>query len=224
MYQNSKSYMERKKILVIAPHADDEILGCGGYLIHQVKGGASIRIIIGTIGGTDIRQDFLQRLDEFSHVCDKLGAGGKFLYKDKDAVLDTIPSFDIIRELDKEIDSYRPDEIFINYRSRHQDHIKIYDCAMASLRLREGYMPKFVALYEYSFISDGLELPKGGAAYHDISDVIDDKVALFNLYASQVRQSPSPLNGNGIKKLAQIRGLEIGVDYAEKFYIQKMKL
>lgn len=213
-----------KKILVIAPHADDEVLGCGGYLIQQSKASAEIRIVIGTIGGVDVRQDFATRLKEFNNVCTRLCAKGKFLFKDKDAVLDTIPSFEIIRELDREIDRFRPDEIFINYRSRHQDHIKIYDCSMASLRLREGYMPKFVALYEYSFISDGLELPKGGAAYHDITDVIDDKVALFNLYATQVRQSPSPLNGNGIKKLAQIRGLEIGVDYAEKFYIQKMKL
>ena len=215
--------MDRKKILVIAPHADDEVLGCGGYLIHH-KDSSDIRIVIGTIGGVDVRQDFMTRLEEFKNVCIKIGAAGKFLFNDKDAVLDTIPSFEIIRELDKEVDSFRPDEIFINYRSRHQDHIKIYDCAMASLRLREGYMPKFVALYEYSFISDGLELPKGGAAYHDISDVIDQKAQLFNLYTSQVRQSPSPLNSNGIKKLAQIRGLEIGVDYAEKFYIQKMKL
>lgn len=216
--------MEKKKILVIAPHADDEVLGCGGYLIHQAQQGADIRIVIGTIGGIDVRQDFITRLGEFDDVCQRIGAAGKFLFKDKDAIMDTIPSFEIIRKLDKEIDKFRPDEIFINYRSRHQDHIKIYDCAMASLRLREGYMPKFVALYEYSFISDGLELPKGGAAYHDITDVIDGKVDLFNLYSSQVRQSPSPLNGNGIKKLAQIRGLEIGVDYAEKFYIQKMKL
>ncbi len=214
---------EKKKILVIAPHADDEVLGCGGYLLHQ-KDTASILIIIGTIGGVDVRQDITQRMQEFKNVCFFLGAEGRCLFERKDAMLDTVPSYEIIRQLDNIVDTFRPDEIFINYKSRHQDHIKMYDCAMASLRLREGYMPKFVALYEYSFISDGLELPKGGAAYHDISDVIDEKVALFYFYGSQVRQSPSPLNDVGIRKLASFRGMEIGVDYAEKYYIQKERI
>ena len=79
-----------------------------------------------------------------------------------------------------------------------------------------------VALYEYPFVTDGMDLIKGGKMYHDISDNIMDKVRLFSLYESQVKKSPSPLNSNGIKALASIRGLECGVKYAEKFYIQRM--
>ena len=60
--------------------------------------------------------------------------------------------------------------------------------------------------------------------YHDISDVIDDKIKLFELYKSQIREKPSPLNSNGVKSLAQIRGLEFGVDYAEMFYVIKAKI
>ena len=54
-----------KKILVIAPHADDEILGCGGYLLHQKQIGADIHIVIGALGGEDKRQDFELRKREF---------------------------------------------------------------------------------------------------------------------------------------------------------------
>ena len=60
---------ERKKILVIAPHADDEVLGCGGYLIHEKARGAEIFLVIGTIGGTDKRQDYDTRMAEFASVC-----------------------------------------------------------------------------------------------------------------------------------------------------------
>ena len=95
---------------------------------------------------------------------------------------------------------------------------------MASMRLREGYMPKLVALYEYPFVMDGMDIVKGGKMYHDISDNITEKIELFNLYKSQVRESPSPLNGKGIITLASVRGMECGVKYAEKFYIQKMIL
>ena len=210
-----------KKILVIAPHADDEVLGCGGYLLHQSKLGADIRIIIATIGGTDTRQPFAERLKEFRNVCDTLHADGKYLYPNKDAVLDSMSSFDITTRLDKEIDDFKPNEILVNCLSRHQDHIKLYHCAMASLRLREGYKPDFVALYEYPFSTDSFELPNGGKAYHDISDNIEEKIELFNLYGSQIRKSPSPLNEKGIKSLAAVRGVEAGVDYAELFYIQK---
>nr|DAG54608.1 MAG TPA: LMBE-RELATED PROTEIN, DEACETYLASE, ROSSMANN FOLD, ZINC-DEPENDENT.8A [Caudoviricetes sp.] len=210
-----------KRILVIAPHADDEVLGCGGYLLHQSKLGAEIRIIIATIGGTDTRQPFADRLREFRNVCDFLNADGKYMYPNKDAVLETELCFDITTKLDKEIDEFRPNEIFLNCLSRHQDHIRLYHCAMASLRLREGYKPDFVALYEYPFSTDSFELPNGGKAYHDISDNIEEKVKLFSFYSSQIRKSPSPLNDKGIKSLAAVRGVEAGLDYAELFYIQK---
>ena len=46
----------QKTIMVIAPHADDEVLGCGGYLLHQVKEGARVVVVLGTIGGSNARQ------------------------------------------------------------------------------------------------------------------------------------------------------------------------
>ena len=152
----------QKTIMVIAPHADDEILGCGGYLLHQVKEGARVVVVLGTIGGINERQNFDMRLAEAKEVNERLGSELFYLFKDKDAMLDTVPSLEITAKLDKYIEQYRPDEIFINYRSRHQDHIKMYDCAMASMRLKEGYMPKLIALYEYPFVSDGLDIVRGG--------------------------------------------------------------
>lgn len=212
----------RKKILVLAPHADDEVLGCGGYLLHQIEQGAQVCIVIATIGGTDKRQIEDVRENEFFNVLDELGAEGKVLFYGKDAMLDTLPAFELTSRIDTIIDDMHPDEVFLSYKSRHQDHIKLYDCALASFRLREGYQPKLIALYEYPFVQDGLEPVKGGKMYHDITDVIDKKIELFNLYKSQVRHSPSPLNGDGIRKFASFRGIESGLEYAELFYIQKM--
>lgn len=211
-----------KKILVIAPHADDEVLGCGGYLLHQKEQGANTTIVVGTIGGSDKRQDYATRLAEFESVCNELESAHIVLFDNKDAALDTVPAFDITSKLDEIIDDFRPDEVFINYRSLHQDHIKMYDCALASMRLREGYAPKMVALYEYPFAVAAIGSIGGGYMYHDITDCIHSKVGLFEKYVSQIRQSPSPLNGEGIKALARMRGVECGVQYAEKFYIQKL--
>ena len=216
--------MENKKILVIAPHADDEVLGVGGYLLHEKARGAEIMLVIGTIGGTDIRQDYDVRMAEFNAVCERLGAKGEVLFKNMDTLMDTLPAFEITSRLDRIVDSFRPDEIFINYRSLHQDHIKLYECALASMRLREGYSPRLVALYEYPFATTQVGPIGGGYMYHDITDCIEEKVALFELYATQIRSTPSPLNREGVLALARIRGVECGREYAEKFYVQKMML
>lgn len=212
-----------KKILVIAPHADDEVLGCGGYLLHEKAKNSDIFIVVGTIGGLDKRQDSSTRHSEFGEVCDAIGVKENFiLYEGRDALMDTIPAYEIISKLDRIIDRIRPDELFVNYSSLHQDHIKMHDCTMAACRLREGYSPKIIALYEYPFCTTQIDTIGGGFMYHDISDCIDEKVNLFELYSSQIRTSPSPLNRDGILALARIRGVECGVLYAEKFYVQRM--
>ena len=155
-------------------------------------------------------------------VVESLKATYKVLFYGKDAELDTVPSRSIISEIDKEVDEYRPDEVFINCTSHHQDHKKLYECAMASMRQREGYVPKIVALYEYPCLEPG-EIIDGGRWYHDIGDVIDAKCDLMEKYESQIRKAPSPINEEGIRSLAAIRGRECGAEYAELFYIQKMK-
>lgn len=212
-----------KKILVIAPHADDEVLGCGGYLISESRKGSEIKIVIGTIGGLDKRQDFSTRLNEAFAVADCLKAKMVFIFKGMDAMMDTIPEREIVSAIDKIVDEFRPDEILINCISHHQDHRKMYYAAMASMRMREGYMPKMIALYEYPCLEPG-ETIEGGRCYHDISDVVEEKVKMLDLYASQIRREPSPINGAGVRSLASIRGRECGCQYAELFYIQRMCL
>ena len=72
------------KILVIAPHADDEVLGVGGYLLHESIKGSEIRIVYAAIGGKDCRQDAEKRLREVADVCNSLNARWKHLFIGKD--------------------------------------------------------------------------------------------------------------------------------------------
>lgn len=210
-----------KKILVISPHADDEILGCYGYISSEIKKGSKVHVVYGAVGGADSKQVLDPRLDELTKVAEAVGFTWSIIAYNKDAEMDMMSDREIISYLDNTIKKIEPDEVFVNYPSRHQDHKKMYECTMAAMRLKEGFMPSFFALYEYPFIT-GVEVPNGGCMYFDISDMIDGKVQTFSLYQSQVKTSPSPLNEDGIKALARIRGIECGVKYAEMFYIQKM--
>lgn len=211
-----------KRILVISPHADDEVLGCGGYLASQRDEGSEIHIVYATIGidGNPPREE--ERAEEAAKVCEKLHASHQILIKNKDGELDMVPTRFFVTQYDAIFDSFRPDELFINYLSWHQDHMKVYDSVMAALRFRSGFMPRFVALYEYPFILNQNINISGGLWYHDITETIDEKIGLFSIYKSQVKQAPSPLNPDGIRQLAMVRGTECCVKYAELFYLQKM--
>jgi len=211
-----------KRILVIAPHADDEVLGTGGYLLHQMEEGAKIYIVFGTNGGTNKRQVYSERVAEFNEVKSIIKIEKDFiLYKDMDARMDTIPTLELATKIESVLDEIKPDEVFLNYSSNHQDHKKLYDCAMIAFRLREGYNPRLIALYEYPFVMSQYDPIDGGRWYHDISDVMEKKIEAFYCYKSQVKERPSPLNADGIRALATVRGLEIGTKYAEMFYIIK---
>ncbi|MCF0164275.1 MAG: PIG-L family deacetylase [Bacteroidales bacterium] len=211
-----------KRILVISPHADDEVLGCGGYLASQRDEGSEIYIAYATIGIIGNPQKEACRKDEADEVCKRLKAFHSIIIEDYDGELDMLPTRFFVSKFDKIFDEFRPDEVFINYPSWHQDHKKVYDAAMASLRLRDGFMPKFVALYEYPFILNQNTIISGGLWYHDITKTLDEKIEIFNLYKSQIKKEPSPLNATGIRQLAMIRGTECSVKYAELFYLQKM--
>lgn len=206
-----------KKILIIAPHADDEILSFGGYMINQIAEGAEVIVRIGTIGGTHILQPFKERFAEFESVMNALGVTDyDFMYQDADAIMDSIPTKELASKIDNLIDTIHPDEVFCCYPSVHQDHKAIFDAFMVSMRLRDGFLPNFVAFGEYPFILTATSVPFNGKFYHPLSrEVLDKKIKLFELYKSQLRKSPSPLGSRGVKILATTRGLECGQEYAE---------
>ena len=211
-----------KRILILSPHADDEILGCGGYLISQRELGSEIHIVYATIGTPESAPKEEQRIEEASRVCERLHASHQILIPNRDGELDMVPTRFFVSCYDTVFDSFRPDEVFINYPSWHQDHKKVYESAMAALRYRQGFMPRFVALYEYPFILNQNLKISGGLWYHDITEHLDEKLDIFGIYKSQQKSPPSPLNPDGIRQLAMVRGTECSVKYAELFYLQKM--
>lgn len=216
--------MAKKSILVIAPHADDEVLGCGAYLYDEAKSGSDIHVVIGTVGGVDKKQVYETRRKELENVCLYLGAFVEVLFKGEDAMMDMLPDREVISAIDGIVDRIRPDVILINCWSHHQDHKKVYECAMASMRQREGYRPDMVMLYEYPCLEPGVVI-EGGRCYHPFDSItLKAKQEMLNLYPSQIRKEPSPINNKGVESLAMLRGRECGSEYAELFYVQRMVL
>lgn len=238
-YEKCLMKLEKERLLVIAPHADDEIGCCG--LINKVKqNGGQVFIQVLTLGGFNkigfkkIKKEVWKK--EFLTVTRFLNIDGYDIafYDDKVILrLDTIPKTDLINIIESEskvsISKIKPTMVAIPTTfSYHQDHIVAYKVTIAALRVRPQnhyFVPNFVISYEspeYSFWSPYSEFRTFSPnLYLKLSKKeIDKKIQALNIYKSQLRKDHR--DENSLLKLSRFRGAEIGVEYAEAFHTHRM--
>lgn len=221
----------KERILIIAPHADDEVLGCGGLIEKACKLNNEVKVVIAAVGnirfhhsGTTISPSI--RRVELSEALHFLGCTNyEIMYEDKDSLLDTVPQQELITKIEKFINDLSPTMVFIPYPSFHQDHRALFYACMAALRPKPNHHYKLIAMFEYPLIA--WQYPKIGDLgdlYLDISDTISKKIAALLKHKSQSREEGDLISANGVREWARKRGLEIGMEYAEKYYILQARL
>jgi len=222
---------KKKKVLCIVPHCDDEVLSFGNLLLRLSKSeDYELFMVYLVCGGADVRQNYDIRYNESVEICKALNIPidnlhFKILFNNMDAAMDTVPIREIAIKLDSCLNEIKPDILLSTLPSNHQDHIALYSALKISLRLKEGYTVPTVILGEYPFLSEEVNLPFNGKLYLSVnSEELDEKLNLFNLIKSQVKKDPSPLGLNAIKSLAKSRGVGIGCEYAERYFIVKGSL
>ncbi|MCF6136874.1 PIG-L deacetylase family protein [Pseudalkalibacillus berkeleyi] len=221
-----------ERLLVIAPHADDEVLGCGGLIEKACRFGNDVKVIIGSVGDIAFRHKengvigAETRKKELEEALYYLGCHDyDIMFKDKESAMDTIPRNQIVTKLDDVITCFEPTMALIPYPSYHQDHQVLFNASMASLRPEPKKRPRLIAMYEYPLIV--WQYPKVndvGELYLDITDSIDKKIEAFCKHKSQIRSSDYLLSPEKIKKWAETRGMEVGVQYAEKYHLLRALL
>ncbi|TSI08690.1 PIG-L deacetylase family protein [Lysinibacillus sp. BW-2-10] len=216
----------KEKILIVAPHADDEVLGCGGLIEKARRFQNEVKVVVGAVGDivhphSGEKVTAQTRITELQNALADLGCHDfEVIYKDKDSLLDTIPKREIIMKLDQILDQFKPTMVFIPLPSYHQDHLVLFEACFAALRPKPTQFIKLIAMYEYPLISwQYRKFWNTGELYLDLTQTIDQKVNAFLKHKSQQRSSNHLISPESVKKWAEMRGLEIGVPYAEKFYI-----
>ena len=208
------------RLLVLAPHADDEVYGCGGTIARRSDEGWEVHVAVATLG--DVTRADGQpkcsgavRRDELAQAAERLGvARHRVLFEGLENRLDTLPALELIARVDTVLAEVAYDQVLFPVPSHHQDHHALHRACRAALRRRPGRDESLVALYEYPH---ALHAPGDGGLYVDISGHYDRKQAALEAYASQLAPDPEPLSLEGARRLAALRGMEIGVEYAERF-------
>lgn len=214
------------KILVIAPHADDEVLGCGGIISKYASKGNDVYVAIITKACEPL---FSKKDDEIdkkeSNAVHKFLGVQETIYLDfPAAMLESVPRHELNAAISKLINKVKPDEVYIPHRGdMHLDHKMIVDACMVGLRPRGKN--KVSRIYAYETLSETeWDIPNTVNAfipnvYVDISKHLDKKIKAMKLYKSQICKYPDPRSDQGIKALAMLRGSTVSKEYAEAFML-----
>lgn len=216
--------MQTRNLLVIAPHADDEILGCGGVMARAIAEGARVEVCVVTQGAPHIFSDaVLQQIrEEALAVHRDMGVRNTHFLEFPAPLLDQTANHELSDAIRKVILEQRPDTVLIPHQGDiHHDHTAVFNTALVACRPLDDSPVK--RIYAYETLSETEWAPPRGDTwfvpntYVSIDGYLDAKVAAMNGYASQVRQAPHPRSEAGIRALAAHRGYTVGIPAAEAF-------
>ncbi|MBU5350615.1 PIG-L deacetylase family protein [Paenibacillus lautus] len=221
----------KERILIFVPHADDEVLGCGGLIEKACRFNNTVKVVLASVGNTffwhrEKPVSAKTRKKEFSAALKYLGCDDwDIMYEDKESILDTIPRKEIVTKIDKYLTEFNPTMVFLPYPSFNQDHQVLSESCMTGLRPIPDRHYKVIAMYEYPLIVwQYPKLADVGELYLDISDTIDKKVEALRKHKSQLREPRHLISPESVREWAAKRGMEVGFDYAEKYHLIRATL
>jgi len=219
-----------KKILILAPHADDEILGCGGTIHKYKKLGYQIHIVILTnanIGDEELfSKNLIKKIRKEAYNANKILNIKNLIFYDLPAPrLDQYPIYKIANLIEKIFKQIKPDTVFIpSEKDMHFDHKIINNAAMIAARpINKNNIKRIFAYETLSETHWGVCFNKPFSPnYFEIlnEENIKFKKKSFQQYKSQLKKFPHPRSVKGVVTLANFRGMQINSQYAEAFEVK----
>tara|TARA_B100000212_G_scaffold89261_1_gene65446 strand:- start:21142 stop:21846 length:705 start_codon:yes stop_codon:yes gene_type:complete len=225
-------FNQNDRVLIIAPHCDDEVLGCGGTIKFLSDKGIDITLYIVTGHGDGTHPLWPKSTwDTIHRECKKsssyLGIN-KTIYGNLPAVcLPDLPIYKINEEINSILNQTKPSVIFIPWKGdMHKDHEIINYSLSVNLRPYLAINRNVKLVLSYEVLSEtNLPIESSNFTqftpnfYIDISKFIKNKLKAMEFYQSQLTDLPSPRSIEALKALAKLRGVHIGKEFAEAFII-----
>ena len=211
-------------VLVIAPHPDDEVLGCGGTIARHVSEGDNVYVAVVTKGTSPMFAPELieQGREECKKANSYLGVKEVLFMDFPAARLEEVPRHEFNDAFIKLIQRIKPNVVYIPHRGDMQiDHKMTVDAAMVALRPRYDHIVS--KIYAYETVSEtGWDVPNTvnefiPNMYNDITSFLEKKTEAMQFYQSQLAEFPNARSLKALQALATYRGTTIGVHAAEAF-------
>lgn len=230
------NFLKGQRLLVIAPHADDETFGCAGTMARVKSLGGEVYVIVCSVGDLkhydgkreivtgNRRIEELQRVMEFLQVDD-----WEVLYRDADSHLrlDAIPRRDLISKFERDsrlaLDRLQPTMLALPVSSYNQDHEAVFRAAFTAARPGVPSIKPFQRIvlgYDNTSLFWSLERENFHPNFYiDISNFLDKKLAALAMYESQMRDAIHHSSVQNVEYTARVRGREVSVDAAEGYMV-----
>ncbi|EMS85319.1 PIG-L deacetylase family protein [Leptospira noguchii] len=226
--------MDKKIILTVAAHPDDEILGCGATMARLSQEGCEIHILILAEGITS-RQNTrdrnsnlneLSELAQIAHTAGKIvGAKSVELFDFPDNRMDSIDRLDIIKVIERKVQEIQPEIIFTHFKyDLNIDHRITSDAVITACRPYPEQVVKELYFFEVSS-STGWQVGNQSEAFNpnyfvSINETqMKKKIDALKVYRSEMREFPHARSIEAVNALAKWRGASVGVSMAESFMV-----
>jgi len=214
------------RILVVAPHPDDEVLGVGGTLSRRKAEGASLGWLIMTniseeAGWT--REAVLQRKNEIVQITKLFGFDSVFELGYTATQLDQVPMSELVSAISDVLTKYAPNEVYIPHSSDiHSDHRVTFQAVASSVKWFRSPFIKRVLSYET--LSETDFCLESNRAFHpnifvNIEGYLENKLRAMNIYSTEISDFPFPRSNEAIAALSALRGASSGFKEAEAFML-----
>ena len=214
----------KNRVLVLAPHPDDEVLGCGGIMKKFSEQGVEVFVLVITKGTPKYYS-----IDKINNVREEALAAHKILGVSETAFLDfyapeldTTNKSEISREISKYLSQWGVSDLFIPHRGDiHHDHRAVFEAALVAARPVGDYSVKNI--YAYETLSETEWAPPFGddafipTHFVNIENEMEFKLEAMKCFRSQVRPFPSTRSIETIEAISKFRGATVGFRRAESF-------
>lgn len=218
------------KVLVIAAHPDDEVLGCGGTIARLAGEGHAVYVVIlgeGITSRYDEREEADQQSiralhDRSSQVSKLLGVTELFTYDLPDNRFDTVPMLNVVKIVERLIEGLKPEIIYTHHGGDlNVDHMVVHRAVLTASRpvadcpVRTLYAFEVPSSTEWAFTRfDPVFRPN---IFMDIGPTLETKLAAMELYESENRPFPHPRSPQALRAIALRWGSALGLEAAEAF-------
>lgn len=212
-------------ILVIAPHPDDETLGCGGTLLKHKEQGDSIYWLVMTsikAGKQYSDKQVKEQTQTITKVAKAYPFDGYHKANFEPANLDTVPSIKLIEEVSKYINKIKPEILYLPHPNDiHSDHQEVFDAGIACSKSFRYPFVKKVRVYE-TLSETEFSLNIQGDVFKpnlfiDVTNQLENKINIMKLYKGEMGNHPFPRSEENIRSLATLRGATAGCVFSESF-------
>lgn len=215
-----------QRVLVVAAHPDDEILGMGGTIARHAAAGDEVTVLWVTDGSTAQYPEnpsmVERKFKEGDAALRTLGVGPGIRGGLPDMRLDSLPHVEINRVVQDAVDRVAPCTVYSVHPDVNRDHTAVFESVSVAARPRMGSTIR--TLLAFGVPSSVEWTPRQLSDFEpnwfvEIADQLPAKLQAFDCYTSENRPWPHPRSRQALRSIAEFWGLAAGVEAAEPFVL-----